>query len=108
MNTRKVIDITIKGAYFLITAALCLLMCKYLYKYVVYIIDMTGGTPNILAALSFCVFVAHTIVSVLISFYNKKYSKISFILALVSLALSVVFYNHICIFQPDVYPTVQY
>ncbi len=106
MNTRKVIDITIKVVYFLITGFLCLLMCIFLYGYVAYIIDINKSTPNVWAAFSLQPFIAHTIVSALIGFYNKKYSKISFILALVSLAMSVVFYNHIFIFQPNVYPTI--
>ena len=106
MNTHKVIDLTIKVVYFLITGFLCLLMCKYLYEYVAYIIDINSRTPDVSALSSFQAFIAHTIVSFLINFYNKKYSKISFILALVSLAMSVVFYNHIFIFQPNMYPYV--
>ena len=107
MIARKFLSITVSAIYFLITGCLSLMTGYCVYEYIAYIIDMSGRTPYSLAMISFFIFVVQMAVSALISFFNKKYSKISFIMGLVTLFLVVLWYNHIFIFTPDLYPIIQ-
>ena len=107
MTVRKLLSITVSAVYFLITGFLSLAACYCVYEYVAYIIDKSVWTPYGLALFSFFIFIAQMTVSALISFFNKKYSKISFIMGLVALFLVVLWYNHIFIFEPSLYPVLQ-
>ncbi len=99
----KVFRIILDILCILVIIILGVCVCYSFYTFFANVFCSFEFSQSTLTAQSFLLFVLCMIVSGIMSFYRKIFSKICFIMGLLCLLAFVLWYNYVGIFRPDLY-----